>query len=66
VVAGIPSAAAVWAFHPLGARRLHSLLTLGAGGVVFVVVFVVVAKLLRIDEVSGLINPVLKKLHIVH
>ncbi|WP_366917927.1 murein biosynthesis integral membrane protein MurJ [Acidipropionibacterium jensenii] len=63
VISGVPTAAVVWAAGMLGQGRLFSLLTLAAGGIVFVGVFVVVARLMRIGEISELIDPVVRRIH---
>lgn len=64
VISGVPAAAAVWAMGLLGEGRLMSLLTLAVGGVLFVGLFLLAAKLLKIDEVGGLVTPILRRLHI--
>ncbi|WP_307890986.1 murein biosynthesis integral membrane protein MurJ [Acidipropionibacterium jensenii] len=62
VIAGIPAGAAVWAMDPLGVRRLYSLMVLAVGGVVFLAAFVVLAKMMRIREISDFLEPMARKL----
>ncbi|AXE39816.1 putative peptidoglycan biosynthesis protein MviN [Acidipropionibacterium virtanenii] len=64
VISGVPTAVAVWAMGLLGEGRLMSLLTLAVGGCLFVGVFLAAAKLLKIDEVGSLLDPILRRLHL--
>lgn len=66
VISGVPTAVVVWAMGMMGSGHLISLLTLAVGGVVFVGLFVVVARLMKIEEVGDLLNPILRKLHLAH
>ncbi len=65
VAAGVPTGVAVWAMGLIGEGRLMSLLTLAVGGCLFVGLFLLVAKLLKIEEVASLVTPILRKLHVV-
>lgn len=61
LVAAVPTWLVVKALGGLGARWLVHALETGLGGVVFVVVFLVMAKLVRIREVDDLLAPVLRR-----
>ncbi|MDN6554936.1 MAG: murein biosynthesis integral membrane protein MurJ [Acidipropionibacterium acidipropionici] len=65
VAAGVPTGVAVGAMGLIGEGRLMSLLTLVVGGCLFVGLFLLVAKLLKIEEVASLVTPILRKLHVV-
>jgi putative peptidoglycan lipid II flippase len=65
VAAGVPTGVAVWAIGLLGEGRLLNLLNLAVGGCLFVGLFLLVAKLLKIEEVASLVTPILRKLHVV-
>lgn len=66
VTSGVLTAVVVWAMGMLGSGRLMSLLTLAVGGVVFIALFVVAARLMKIEEVGDLLNPILRKVHLAH